>query len=244
MTPSRSLIPLTIEIMKKILFLITLFPSWAGVAQSTFFTKADAFFQANVDANGGVAYDQIKKDRADLDELITLIAEVDFDAYDAQTQKAFMINTYNIWVIEQVVALLPLKSPLDNPKFFSGIEHTLAGKAYTLDGLEKGKLYVEFIDPRLHFVLVCAAKSCPPLANYAWEAEGLEQALEERTKEVLNLESFIQVDKKVSASQIFSWYRKDFEKEGQLIDYLDKYRDDVAGKKVTFYKYDWTLNQQ
>lgn len=230
--------------MKKILFLIILFATFGASAQSEFFAKADAFFQAYVDDKGGVAYDKVKDDQSDLNELVTMIAESDFEAYDAQTQKAYMINTYNVWVIEQVVDLLPLKSPLDNPKFFNGIEHTMGGKSYTLDGLEKGRLYVEHPDSRLHFVLVCAAKSCPPLANYGWGPEGLEADLEERTKEVLNLDWFIRVDKKVSASQIFSWYKKDFEKDGKLIDYIARYREGVEGKKVTFYQYDWKLNQQ
>lgn len=230
--------------MKKILSFIILITSIEASAQSEFFSKADEFFKTYVDATGGVAYDKVKEDRSDLDELVGIIAKEDFDAYDAQTQKAYMINTYNIWVIEQVVDLLPIKSPLDNPKFFTGIEHTLAGKSYTLDGLEKGKLYVEHPDSRLHFVLVCAAKSCPPLANYGWGPEGLEETLEIRTKEVLNLDWFIRVEKKVAASQIFSWYKKDFEKDGKLIDYIARYREEAAGKKVTFYEYDWKLNQQ
>lgn len=230
--------------MKQILVILLMSVSLTAFSQANFFEKADAFFKANVNDQGGVAYDKVKADRSGLDELVTLIAKADFDSYDSQTQKAFMINTYNIWVIEQVVDLLPLKSPLDNPKFFNGIEHTMAGKSYTLDGLEKGKLYVEYPDSRLHFALVCAAKSCPPLANYGWNPEGLEDKLETRTKEVLNLDWFIQVGKKVSASQIFSWYKKDFEKEGKLIDYIARYREGVEGKKVTFYEYDWTLNQQ
>lgn len=230
--------------MKKILTIIILLSPFANYGQSEFFQKSDKFFSTYVDENGGVAYDRVKENRGDLDELVGLIAEAKFESFDANTQKAFMINTYNIWVIEQVVGLLPLKSPLDNPKFFNGIEHQLGGKTYTLDGLEKGKLYQEFPDSRLHFVLVCAAKSCPPLANRAWVVENLDEQLEQRTREVLNLDWFIQVDKKVGLSQIFSWYKKDFEKDGKLIDYIARYRDDVAGKKVTFYEYNWSLNQQ
>ncbi len=230
--------------MKNILSLIILLGAIGASAQTQFFNKADSFFKAFVDENGGVAYEKVKENPAQLEELVTLIDQADFSSFDAQAQKAFMINTYNVWVIEQVVSLLPLKSPLDNPKFFNGIEHSLGGKSYTLDGLEKGKLYVEHPDSRLHFVLVCAAKSCPPLANYAWFPEGLEENLEKRTTEVLNLDWFIRVDKKVGASQIFSWYKKDFEKDGKLIDYIARYREGIEGKKVTFYEYDWKLNRQ
>lgn len=230
--------------MKKYLAIIILLTPLMNYAQTEFFTKADTFFKAYVDENGGVAYDDIKADRASLDELVKLIADVDFESLETNTQKAYMINVYNIWVIEQVVDLLPLKSPLDNPKFFNGIEHQMGGKSYTLDGLEKGKLYQEHPDARLHFALVCAAKSCPPLAAYAWMPEGLEDHLEQRTKEVLNLDWFVQVGKKTSVSQIFSWYKKDFEKDGKLIDYISRYREEATGKKITFYEYDWTLNQQ
>ncbi len=230
--------------MKQILSLILMLVAFGAAAQSSFFSKADIFFQTYVDDKGGVAYAEVKKDRSSLDELVNLIAAADFESYDAATQKAYMINVYNIWVIEQVVDLLPLKSPLDEPKFFNGIEHVLAGKSYTLDGLEKGKLYVEHPDERLHFVLVCAAKSCPPLANFSWKPEGLESSLEDRTALVLNLDSFIRVDKRARISQIFSWYQKDFEKEGKLIDFIARYRKDVAGKKIAFYEYDWSLNQR
>ena len=65
--------------------------------------------------------------------------------------------------------------------FFDGIKHTVMGEEVTLNQLEKGLLYPQFPDPRLHFVLVCAAKGCPPLDNCAYQPEKLDDQLTKRT---------------------------------------------------------------
>ena len=231
------------KIITKIIFLLPL----VGWSQGQFFEDSDAFFKAHVNERGLVDYQGIKDAPSELNALMASISSADYDSFDDATKKAFLINAYNIAVVKQVVDLLPLKSPLDNKGFFNGIKHDVAGKMLTLDGIEKETLYVEFPDSRLHWVLVCAALSCPPLAAYAYMPDQLEDQLEERTKHVLNLDWFVPVKKgKPQFSQIFSWYRGDFEKDGQtVIGYVNQYRDDkLEAKRPTFYAYDWTINAQ
>ena len=51
---------------------------------------------------------------------------------------------------------------------FDSKKFQLAGEKLTLNQIEKQKLKPE-IDPRVHFVLVCAALSCPVLEAYQFD---------------------------------------------------------------------------
>ncbi len=214
-------------------------------AQDRFFEDADRFFKTYVDDQGRVDYEAIKGGPAQLDALVEKIAEAQCESMSPEAHKAFLINAYNILVIKQVIDLYPIKSPLDEPSFFNGIRHNVGGQMLTLDQIEKGRLMMSFHDERTHFVLVCAAVSCPPLANFGFFPDGLEEQLQERTAFVLNLDWFVVVDKKTELSQIFNWYRADFEMTGKsLVGYINDYRKEkiTNTKQPKFYEYDWSLN--
>lgn len=226
--------------------MLSAFSYWVS-AQTTFFDKADSFFKTYVDERGYVAYPIIQANPEELNELVSLIEAAAYPSFSQDEKKAFLINSYNILVIKQVIDLSPINSPLDNSSFFNGIRHQVDGHNLTLDELEKGMFMMEFHDPRAHFVLVCAAKSCPPLANFAYRPDGIDNQLEERTKYVLNLDWFVPVKNNVEFSQIFNWYRADFEKGGKtLVEYINQYREEKLkeSKRYKFYEYDWALNIQ
>lgn len=71
-------------------------------------------------------------------------------------------------------------------------------------------LCVQRIDPRIHFVLNCAATSCPPILFLT--VENLETSLEMATKGFLaNEENFrVDDDGHIYLSLIFKWYKADF----------------------------------
>ena len=60
----------------------------------------------------------------------------------------------------------------------------LANKKYSLNKIENEILRPQFKDPRIHFAVNCAAKSCPPLYNHAYTAENLETTLGPDTGEL------------------------------------------------------------
>ncbi|MEE9362645.1 MAG: DUF547 domain-containing protein [Cellulophaga sp.] len=229
-----------------VLFLLTAF---FGYSQSTseFFTKADAFFKEYV-KDGKVKYSQLKKNTAALDELVQLAEGVSVSKDNIKEYQAFWINGYNISVIKTVVANYPMKSPLDKSGFFDEIKHTIGGENISLNGIENTLLRANFPkEARFHFVLVCAGLGCPPIIGTAYLPSSLEVQLEEQTKIALNNPNFIKVTKKrVKISQIFEWYTKDFTQGGlSLVDYINKYRKEKLAEKskMSFYPYDWTLNQ-
>lgn len=217
-------------------------------AQS-FFDQVDDFMSKYVN-NGAVDYEAIVEHPKELKALVAHIAELNLSNKRVTPNylKAFYINSYNLLVIQQVVDRYPIEGPLKIDGFFDGIKHNVMGEEMTLDQLEKGTLNKQFPDPRLHFVLVCAAKGCPPLARFGYTPDDLDNQLTNRTSEVLNLDSFIRVTKeKTKVSQIFNWYRSDFEQSGESIEsYINSYRKDKIDFKneLWFYEYDWSLNEQ
>ena len=212
-----------------------------------FFKDANAFFQANVE-NGKVDYEAIKQDRAPLGLLMRQLAEADLKAMDANTRKAFLINAYNLVVITNIMDNYPIASPMDVVGFFDRLKHDIGGNMWTADQIENQELRPQYGDPRFHFVLVCGAKGCPPIVNFAYTPSKLEGQLEGQTKKALNNPDFIKVDadkNTVGLSEIFKWYNDDFVKSKKpALDYVNSYRDTkiASDAKVSFYPYDWALN--
>lgn len=213
----------------------------------SFFTKADSFFRTYV-ADGAVRYQALSENPQQLQDLVKEIAELDLSNKRVTPEflKAFYINTYNLLVIKQVVDHYPIKGPMEVEGFFDHIQHSVMGQNMTLNELEKQTLFYQFPDPRLHFVLVCAAKGCPPLAAYSYSPEELDLQLTERTSEVMNLDSFIRVKgEKVFISKIFDWYSEDFGGSSKAkVGFINKYRKEKidVNKAVGYYPYDWSLN--
>ena len=235
--------------MKKYYFILSLFLlfsqfAFAQANLTTFFSTANAFFKQHVQYNK-VKYQDIKRSPRDLNKLLDIIAKTDVSKNSETEQKAYHINAYNLLVIKTVIDNYPLKRPLELDGFFDKIKYVVGGKSYTLDKLEKDKLLHKYNDARLHFVLVCAAISCPPIANFAYMPEKLEEQLETRTKQAINNVVFIQYndyDNKVDISEIFKWYMNDF--QPTVKEFINKYRNDKLpeGIEMGYYIYNWTIN--
>ncbi|MCY4402188.1 MAG: DUF547 domain-containing protein [Candidatus Poribacteria bacterium] len=206
--------------------------------------------------NGMVDYAKLKanpeKFEKYLDQLtIAKPAEMDFN-----TQFAFWINAYNALIIKGVIDHYPTKSVRKVKLFggfFSRLKFQVAGKTYTLNQIEHDIIRAEFVDPRAHFALVCASKSCPPLENSVYLPETIEEQLDAVTLKFITNPEKVKLDRgkrRVYLSKIFKWYKKDFtEGYDGVADFLADYlptedADFVLSKDVKFHylDYDWTLN--
>ncbi len=163
---------------------------------------------------------------------------------------AFYINAYNAHVINAVIANLPTKSVMKVDGFFKKAEHKVAGKSMTLDHLENKIIRPEFNDARIHFALVCAAKSCPPLKKKAFTEKNVKKMLEKNAKKFIPKATKVEGNT-VTTSQLFNWFADDFKKnEGSVENYLAKYLPEHAellksGKaEIKFSFYDWDLNSK
>ena len=239
--------------MKRLLSILIFFsafvPAHAEDDLSSFFKSADAFLKKYV-SNGSVSYAKIKQNLHEVEVLYQQIGSITLSGVSEDMQKAFYINAYNIVVIYWVAKHYPLKSPLDNSGFFDKIKHTIAGEEMTLNSLEIKKLLLTYKDARFHFALACAAKSCPPLASFAYLPGTLDKQLNDRTTAALNNPNWLKVnaaEKKVELSKIFEWYKKDFTASGKTeIEWINQYRKEKisTGFSVGFYEYNWALNEK
>ena len=221
----------------------------------------DQLLRQHVDARGWVNYEAIGENPAELRGYLDSLAKVtraEFDAWTEPQQLAFLFNLYNADTLELIADHLPVETILEiGPVFGQPWEIPcveLFGQTVTLNHLEHEVLRGNFVEPRLHFALVCAAAGCPPLRNEAYVAEKLDAQLDEQARAFLASESKNRIDaatKTVYLSKIFDWYEEDFASSSQsLIDYAKPYfpPDAAAGLTndftIEFTDYDWKLNAQ
>ena len=216
-----------------------------------FIRKSDDFLSSEV-IDGQLNYADLKNDP----RLVTLwdfIAEFPYEDLDVPSQKAYLVNAYNLLVVKGVLAAYPIQSTLKIFGFFDRITHQVGSRAWTLDALEKEKILLDFDDPRLHFALACGAESCPPLASFAFKPGIIDDQLEDRARKALNDDGFVRVQDGASSStnhavklsKIFDWYAKDFGgSRDAILTYINAFRTAPLpeSSEVSYYPYDWTLN--
>ncbi|MDA8693434.1 DUF547 domain-containing protein [Saprospiraceae bacterium] len=212
---------------------------------SDFFDRVDNVLK-DIVVDGSVEYDELNSNQ-DFSSLISDIESANVSGLDANTKEAFYINAYNLLVINQVKQNYPISSVQEIPGFFDKKKVTISGEKRSLNGIEKDNLLNEYNDARFHFVLVCGAKGCPPITNFAYRPETLEAQKENQTLIALNDDSFISVSNTtMSLSQIFNWYKKDFgNSKTSVVNFINKYREDKFSdsKRIKYTDYDWSLNE-
>jgi hypothetical protein len=172
-------------------------------------------------------------------------------------REAFWINAYNACVIRNVITHYPTESVMKVPDFFKKKSFSVAGETVSLDDIEHVKIRPIFKDPRVHFALVCAAKSCPRLLNRAFTGMALDQTLDNQAREFLADPSKNKFEDSATGpvawlSQIFRWFNGDFvDNAGSTVGYLKKYAPASVqpmlahpALRIKHLEYDWKLNEQ
>jgi hypothetical protein len=193
---------------------------------------------------------------------------------------AFWINLYNALVIDGVISFGIKEGVNEYPGFFWKAAYCINGYRFSTVDIEYGvictnighpgipgpqfsnddprrKYTLNTLDPRIHFVLVCAARSCPPISFYT--AEHLDQQLDLAASSFINGGS-VEIDRQrsqIRLSKIFQWYAPDFGGPtlgvgdmSPVLDYITPYLVNEDNRtwitsskpKVKFSPYDWTLN--
>lgn len=210
--------------------------------------------QKYVNDEGMVNYAKLKKERTALDVYLKSTAAVtrsDFSTWDSKQQIAFLVNVYNAETLQLIIDHYPLKSIKNIGGRFKSpwkqVSVNLFGETTTLDHVEHGILRKDYSEPRIHFALVCAAVSCPPLRTEAYVAGRLDQQLDDQGRAF-----FAQTEKNrieggtLYLSAIFDWFGEDFTAGGKTLNqYVNPWFDGRAsGKRVKFTDYSWKLNSQ
>ena len=110
-------------------------------------------------------------------------------------------------VIKQIIDNFPISSPKEVVGFFDDNEFLVAGQDITLNQIENEILRSVYKDPRIHLVIVCGARGCPPITDYSYTPENLEEQLELQTTLSINDDKFIN-GKDISKEKIFQLTKK------------------------------------
>jgi len=238
-----------------IVIFATLFPALSALAGTTVDnTIYGRLLKAHV-VDGRVDYAAFKQDEADLDRYLAQLEGVNPDRLDRVEQMAFYINAYNAWTIKLILSHYPgVKSIKDLGSLFQSPWKKkfvkINGETTTLDHIEHGILRPVFKDPRVHFAVNCASKSCPPLRDKPFTGADLDRQLDAATIHFINdpRRNFIKGDK-LYVSRIFKWFGEDF--GGDILGFFRTYARDGLAKQITdagnrlevrYLDYDWSLN--
>ena len=189
---------------------------------------------------------------------------------------AFWTNVFNTLVIHGVIELGIQDSVKEVPFFFERVKYRIGQHQYTLSDIEHGILRANKVPPyrfgrrlksndprlagsishpdaRIHFALVCASRTCPPIEAYTEEL--LDEQLDASAKVFINATTHL--DRKndtIGVSMIFKWYRDDFESSvSDLLRYIAEYlydsesadwiRNRAETLRIRHTPYDWRLNR-
>ena len=103
-------------------------------------------------------------------------------------------------------------------------------------------------------MLVCAARSCPPLQQFAYTADKFDEQNDAAYRAWFareDLNRFLPNEKKVEISSIFKWFKQDFEKAGSMPKILGRYAPAPVREfatsgnyEIKYLPYNWGLNDQ
>lgn len=178
---------------------------------------------------------------------------------DATSRMALLINAYNAFTLALVVDRLPEDrkdwpdwsirrlDPLhQNPWLLFKFE--LAGRWITLDQIEQEYLR-PMGDPRIHFALNCASRSCPPLRPEAYLARQLETQLAETARNFATSPENVRTESgKIVLNPILDWFKQDFGEESGVRSFLRPLATETVqtalqeGIGIFYFDYDWRLN--
>ncbi len=216
----------------------------------------DKLLKKHVDNKGMVDYKGFKQDRNELKKYLDLVSKnAPSSKWSKDEQLAYWINAYNAYTVELILEHYPVKSIKDigssikipfvnTPWDVKFIE--IGGKKMDLNNIEHGIIRKQFNEPRIHFALVCAAKSCPPLRNEAYTAAKLDKQLDDQGSDFLNNpEQNVVTKDKASITKIMDWYGGDFKKKMPIKDWINKYaKTKLETSNISFRGYNWALNEQ
>jgi Protein of unknown function, DUF547 len=184
---------------------------------------------------------------------------------------AFWINAYNAATVDLIVRERKarggrLRSIKDIPSPWTRPRWRIGGAERTLDEIEHEILRRRFREPRIHFALVCASRSCPALRSSAYRGAFLDAQLDSAAREFLldpTRNRFEPENGRIRISKIFDWYGKDFRgvyheealvrlygpETGAALACAARFLPSATAAKVRsskhrieFLPYDWSLN--
>lgn len=263
-----------LSMLKKLtltLLILSFFTSSLSAQKKIAYSEFDRLTKTYVNAQGLVNYAGLQKELPALKGFIDQISTVSPDSHpqffvDENEKLRYFLTAYNAWVLYVVTREYPRKDTLWGKLLFKDKPIKLGGVDSSLDKLEHGIIRKRFADPRVHFYLNCAAKSCPPLQQGAIPEGQTDEVLAAGARKFINDSKYVTFDpatKKLRISKIFDWFADDFlthlkTKQNVPAPHISQYillylegknREALANTptkeiKVSYYDYDRSLNEQ
>lgn len=267
-------------LVARLLFALTLYLGAALQAAAQNFDHSHAAWDALLDKHvrliregnaSQVDYKGFAADRAALKrylDSLSAVTQAQFDRWSKAQQFAFLANAYNALTVEKILTRYPdLKSIRDFGRIFNNPWKdeffTLLGGKHHLDWIEHEVMRApgRYDDPRVHVAVNCASIGCPMLGKDPLVADKLDAQLDDLMRRFLSDRTrnrYNAATGEVEFSQLFDWYRKDFEQGhrglNSLQDLAARYADALADTSeqrerltaksapIKFIEYDWSLN--
>jgi hypothetical protein len=199
------------------------------------------------DEGGWVDYAGFKADEAALDAYLATLASAGLGVMGEDDRLATLINAYNAFTVKLILDHWQggeLRSIMDiaDGKPWDLKRWELAGQTVSLNQLEHEMIRGVYDEPRIHWAVVCAAYSCPPLRDEAYVGDRLDEQLAEQEAYVLNFDRprfAKQTAAGADVTRLFEWYGQDWDDPKAYVrDRLGLPRDAEIG----YLDYSWVLN--
>jgi hypothetical protein len=240
-----------------LLLLFSAGAAFSGAEEIAIHQQFDNLLQAHV-ADGMVDYQGFKKDEKILDQYLDTLNKTDPEMLPEDQKLAFYINAYNAYTIKLILDNFNGDGPPASIKkigtFFTSPWKisfaNVAGKVYSLDNIEHDIIRKQWNEPRIHFAVNCASRSCPPIISEPYLGSSLDNQLEASTRAFLSdtRMNYLQGET-LYISSIFKWYGEDFKdnpvqfildhSEGELHEGIAQLGKEV---RIKYLDYDWSLN--
>lgn len=215
----------------------------------------DAVVKDHVQPGGWVDYRALSEDPDRLDAYIESLAEAPFEDLGRDEKLALLLNAYNAFTLKLILEHYPIDSIQSIPEEqrWEARRWRIGPNTWSLNQIEHEEIRPKFVEPRIHFALVCAAVGCPPLRTEAYEADRLEEQLEDQTIHVHDNDRWFRIAPDASEvwlTSLYKWYGGDFEQvAGSVLEYAARYVPELqqeldAGRRprIHWLTYDWSLN--
>jgi hypothetical protein len=201
-----------------------------------------------------------------------------------EEELAFWLNLYNALIIDGIIHFGIRETVQEDAGFFRRVAYNVGGFRFSADDIEHGilranaghpvipgpqfgkhdprrRFALEQADFRIHFALVCGAKSCPPVNFY--DADYIDSQLDLAARNFLSQDIEIDPDRQIiGLSRLLQWSSSDFGAgawvkwgsgdKSPLLKAIAPYLIDDTVRafivehahtaKVRFKDYDWGLN--
>jgi hypothetical protein len=216
----------------------------------------DRLLKKYVNEQGLVNYAAWKANAADLsalDDYLKRFATKIDDPAQGNEKAAALVNAYNAFMLRWILSNYPTESVWSLKDSFTAKRNEIGGRKISFDDIEHGGLR-PLIGYRAHAVLVCAARSCPPLQRFAYTDDKFEQQDDQAYRAWLarqDLNRFLPSENRVEISSIFKWFKQDFDKADGVPKILGRYAPEPVQKfagagnyETQYISYNWGLNDQ